>query len=86
MAARPLMCRDLVELVTDYLDGALAPATHAAVDQHLRGCPGCTEYVNQIRATTRHLGALPPQPLDPQVCDRLRVAFRGWAATADGGT
>jgi anti-sigma factor RsiW len=79
MAARPLVCRDLVELVTDYLDGALDPAVQAAVADHLHGCAGCAEYVDQVRATVDRLAALPDQPLDPEVCDRLMTAFRDWS-------
>jgi anti-sigma factor RsiW len=57
MAARLVVCRDLVELVTDYLDVALAPAVRAAADQHLGDCVGCTAYVSQLRATVRLLVA-----------------------------
>jgi anti-sigma factor RsiW len=60
-------CRDLVELVTDYLEGALAPEVHAAVEEHLRGCDGCTAYVAQIQATVDALGETMAPPLDPQV-------------------
>jgi len=74
-----LVCRDLVELVTEYLEGALAPGVDAAVASHLSGCPGCTEYVAQLRATVAGLGDLPPKRLDPVVCDRLMVAFRDWS-------
>jgi anti-sigma factor RsiW len=83
MTARPLTCRDLVELVTDYLDGALEPAVQDAVADHLRGCEGCTRYVGQLRATVDRLGTLPLQRLDPQMCARLMVAFRGWYPAAD---
>jgi hypothetical protein len=51
MTAGPLVCRDLVELVTDHLEGALGPTVHTTVDDHLRGCAGCTAYLAQIRAT-----------------------------------
>ena len=78
MAVRPLACRDLVELVTDHLDGALEPAVQVALTDHLHGCAGCTEYVNQFRATVDRLAELPGQPLDPEVCDRLTTAFRDW--------
>ena len=80
VAARPLVCRDLVELVTEYLEGALAPGVHAAVASHLIGCPGCAEYVAQLLATVTGLGDLPPGRLDPVVCDRLMVAFRNWSS------
>jgi anti-sigma factor RsiW len=76
-------CRDLVELVTDYLEGALAPEVHAAVEEHLRGCDGCTAYVAQIQATVDALGETTAPPLDPQLCARLEAAFRTWSGTRE---
>jgi anti-sigma factor RsiW len=51
-----------VELVTDLLDGVLAPGWREGVEAHLADCDGCTEYVRQIRATVEALGALPARP------------------------
>jgi hypothetical protein len=48
MGAQPVVCRDLVELVTEFLDEALPPDLHAAVGRHLAGCVGCVEYVRQL--------------------------------------
>lgn len=48
-----ISCREVVELVTAYLDGALEPAEQARMETHLQGCPYCTEYVEQIRVTAR---------------------------------
>ena len=79
MTTSPLVCRDVVELVTDYLEGVLAPPLRAAVAEHLRGCDGCSTYVGQLRATAGTLGSAPP-PLDPEFCARLVAAFRGWSA------
>jgi anti-sigma factor RsiW len=72
-------CRDLVELVTDYLDRALAPAIRSAVYEHLRACDGCAAYVGQFRATVAVLSATPPPTLDPTFCARLLAAFRMWS-------
>lgn len=55
-------CRELVALVTDYLDGVLPADWRAGVDEHLAGCGGCTEYLNQIRATVELLGRLADVP------------------------
>ena len=54
-----VVCRELVDLVTDLLDGVLAPGWREGVEAHLADCDGCTEYVRQIRATFEALGALP---------------------------
>jgi anti-sigma factor RsiW len=52
-----LTCQELVELVTDYLDGVLPPDLRHKLQTHLAGCDGCTEYVRQISATVRALEA-----------------------------
>jgi anti-sigma factor RsiW len=78
MTADPLDCQHLVELVSDYLDGALPPPVRATVRSHLRDCDGCVAYVDQLRATVGALGALPREPLDPHFRDRILTAFRGW--------
>jgi anti-sigma factor RsiW len=49
----PLTCQQLVELVTDYFDGALSPAERDRFDAHLKVCPGCEYYLEQIRITMR---------------------------------
>lgn len=76
--SEPLDCNELVELVTAYLDGALDPDTHARVDQHLRECPGCANYVAQFRATVRTLGKVGDNQLEPAFRSRLLDAFRGF--------
>ena len=43
-------CRELVELVTDYLDGALPPEWRQGLEEHLGECDGCSDYLRQIRA------------------------------------
>jgi anti-sigma factor RsiW len=48
-----ISCREVVELVTDYLEGALVPDVHARFAAHLDACPPCVEYVEQIRMTSR---------------------------------
>jgi anti-sigma factor RsiW len=48
-----ISCREVVELVTDYLDGALTPADHERFTAHLAACPPCVSYVEQVRTTAR---------------------------------
>jgi anti-sigma factor RsiW len=71
-----LACRELVELVTDYLDGALAPEVTDAVEQHLRECDACAEYLRQIEATIAVTGHLPVTPLSDRVRDEILAAYR----------
>ncbi|MFY9913430.1 MAG: zf-HC2 domain-containing protein [Nocardioidaceae bacterium] len=76
-----LTCAELVELITDYLDGALDRETEARFVLHATSCPGCEIYLAQFRATVSALGTLPPETLDEQVRDQLLAAFRGWRDT-----
>ena len=76
--SRPMTCAELVELVTDYLEGALDRDTEARFVLHATSCPGCETYLDQFRATIAALGTLPPETLDDRVRDDLLDAFRGW--------
>jgi len=71
-----LDCNQVVELVSDYLEGALDAATAQRVRQHLAECPGCDTYVEQIGKTVRSLGEVPTGTLTPQAQDELMSAFR----------
>jgi len=71
-----LVCQQIVELVTDYLDGAMTKRDVRRFEAHLSDCDACTEYVEQFRATVRTLGEMPEPPVDPHVREALLVAFR----------
>jgi anti-sigma factor RsiW len=73
-----LRCIALVELVTAYLGGELDAQTRARVDQHLRTCAGCVQYVEQMRVTACTVGKIRDEQLDPAFRDRLLGAFRDW--------
>ncbi len=75
---KPMDCNELVELVTEYLDGALDLATRARFDKHLTECDGCENYLQQLQATVSTLGRVQADGLDPQFRDRLLDAFRDW--------
>ena len=53
-----ITCKELVELVTDYLEGALDADMRARFEQHLAACAGCREYLDQMRMTIRATGQL----------------------------
>jgi anti-sigma factor RsiW len=74
-----LRCIELVELVTDYLEGALPDDVRARFEAHLAGCDGCTTYVEQIRRTIAMCGRMDVGDLDPAARAALLHAFRGWA-------
>jgi len=73
-----LTCQELVELVTEYLDGALPPAEHARFEEHLGICEGCAHYLEQFRVTTRLVGRTGEELETLPGVDRLLEAFRGW--------
>lgn len=79
----PLSCQELVELITDYLEGALAPADAARFELHLEGCDGCRGYLEQMRETIAALGHLPAESLSPEAERKLLAAFKDWRQGAD---
>ena len=70
-----IRCDRLVELVTDYLEGALDDAAVAQVDAHLTRCPGCATYLDQMRLTVRTLGRVSLDGLSDDARARLLEAF-----------
>jgi anti-sigma factor RsiW len=82
MAAAPndeMSCRELVQVVTDYLEGKLPDADRVRLEAHLAECPYCEEYIAQMRKTIEVLGELPrAESLDPRTERELLDAFRGW--------
>jgi anti-sigma factor RsiW len=79
-----LSCQELVELITEYLDGALAAADLARFERHLDGCDGCRAYLDQMRETIAALGRLPVESLSPEAEERLLAAFEGWRQGSRG--
>ena len=72
-------CQELAELITDYLEGMLAPEQHELFDLHISECPDCTLYVQQMRTTILAAGRIHADDIPPSVRDELLIAFRGWA-------
>jgi anti-sigma factor RsiW len=71
-----MTCQELVELVTDYLEGALDPETRARFEQHLSLCPGCETYLEQMAETAARLGEIPVETLSAEARAVLLAAFR----------
>jgi anti-sigma factor RsiW len=69
-------CQEIVELVTNYLEGTLDPDMTAEVEAHLQLCDGCDIYVEQMRATIRALGEVPVATLSQEAQAELERAFR----------
>jgi hypothetical protein len=78
--ARDLTCKELVELVTEYLEGGLTAAERERFEEHLGFCDWCVTYLDQMRQTLSTVGSLREEDLSPAFQDSLLAAFRGWKA------
>jgi anti-sigma factor RsiW len=75
----PARCREVVELLTNYLEGVLPDREHERVEAHLQTCPDCTAYVGQLRTTIGVLGRVREENVPEVVLDELVATFRGWS-------
>ena len=75
---RDLACQQVVELVTDYLEGALPRGARRRFEAHLSGCPHCTEYLAQMRRTIELTGSLTPDDLTPRMREEFTALYRRW--------
>ena len=75
---RDLVCREAVELMSDYVEGALSKQDSARLEAHLAVCPHCTRYLEQIRATISAAGHVEPDDLPEETVDDLVALFRSW--------
>jgi anti-sigma factor RsiW len=73
-----LSCRELVELVTDYLEGRLPSGIRQRFEAHMRSCDGCKIYLEQMRETIRVLGRLPEEAVSDEARIKLLEIFRDW--------
>ena len=75
-----LSCQELVELVTDYLEGALPVELLSRFERHVDECSGCRTYLEQMRMTIAATGRLTPDQITSEAEAALLEAFRGWRA------
>ncbi len=75
-----IVCRQAVELVTDYLEGALTAEDRARFESHLAGCPHCTEYLREMRVTIAAVGRVEPEALSAAARADLVELYRTWRA------
>ena len=73
---RELVCREAVELMTDYLEDALPPSQRARFERHLAACVACALYLGQMRAMVESLGRLEPEALPTAVVEELVGLYR----------
>jgi predicted anti-sigma-YlaC factor YlaD len=75
-----MRCQQAVELLTDYLDGALSRRVQARLEDHLKTCEGCRAYLEQLRATISALGQARLVPPEPAVRADLIELYRRYHA------
>jgi anti-sigma factor RsiW len=80
-APEDITCKEIVEIVNDYVEGVLSPAEREAVELHLNLCDGCSDYLQQLRVTIALTGELPADTLSPEVEEELCLAFRSFKRT-----
>jgi len=68
-------CQEVVEVLTDYLEGALAAEDREALEQHLLACAGCAAHLQQLRTTVRLTGRLSDDDVPPPIMERLLATF-----------
>jgi predicted anti-sigma-YlaC factor YlaD len=73
-----LSCQELVELVTDYLEGAMPEGLRLRFERHVAECSGCRTYLEQMRLTIRATGTLTVEAVTPEAEEALLEAFRGF--------
>ena len=75
---RGIECQQAVELVTEYLEGALARRDRRRFEAHLKACANCSAYLEQIRMTIRLAGEVKPDDLSPEAQQDLIDLYRRW--------
>lgn len=73
-----MTCKEVVEVITDYLEGAMGEADRVRFEAHLGECSYCQSYLDQMRGTIEALGGLREQSIPAESRDELIAAFRGW--------
>lgn len=64
-------CRQIAELLADYLDGSLPRPTAELIEWHIDGCAPCVAFLNTYRSTIRSTRALPDTPMPAELKKRL---------------
>jgi anti-sigma factor RsiW len=78
MTTNELTCQELVDLVSDYIEGALSPAERERFEQHLASCSGCRNYLDQMQHMIRALGEHADEGIAPDARSALLDLFRDW--------
>lgn len=79
-----LSCRELVEVITDYFDGAMSDGQRARLERHLGECSGCQAVVSQFRTTIEVTGRLTEDQVSEEQREAMRDVFRRWREAPSG--
>lgn len=75
---KDIVCQQAVELVTEYLEKTLSRRDRRRFEAHLRACPNCTAYLEQIKLTIELTGTMQPDDLTPEAQADLTELYRRW--------
>ncbi len=75
---KQLACQEVVELVTDYLEGTLSRSQRRRFEAHLADCENCVEYLEQMKMTIRLTGRLRGEDLSPEMRVEFEALYRRW--------
>jgi anti-sigma factor RsiW len=78
LRGRDMVCQQAIELLTDYLESSLPRRQRRRLEAHLKACPNCSGYLEQIRITIRLTGRIEPEALSPEAVDDLSELYRQW--------
>lgn len=78
---RPRTCQELVEVVTDYLEGEMPAERRLLFEEHIAWCDWCQTYVEQMRETIRLTGTLREEDIEPEARDALLALFHDWKSS-----
>ena len=73
-----LSCKELTEVVTDYLEGTMDALERRRFEEHLSLCPACVTYIEQMKETIRHVGISGPVQIPSKLESDILKAFRSW--------
>ena len=76
--ANEITCTELIEAITDYLEGTMQEAERRRFEVHLEGCPDCVNYLGQMCQAIAALGELSEESIGQDAREALLETFRGW--------
>jgi len=80
-----MSCRELLDLITDYLEGALSAPDRVRFEDHLRECSGCARYLDQLRLVMKATGRIEEEQVPAETMDRLLGTFAAWRSARGSG-